>query len=134
MPNFHTITPKLLERIQSLSQQQREELAERLKRKMHEHAQEVLAQAFKKGVLSEKEYTKKYKDRFYGNHGIDSFIDYLNAAMNSKADSFVTDNERLLRAREELQQRFKLKILSLQDVGGMGAAMKDDLKWGMREK
>jgi hypothetical protein len=53
---------------------------------------------------------------FYDEFGSDSFIQYINAVMNAKIDFFVTENERMLKRREELEKRFGLKITSPENI------------------
>lgn len=53
---------------------------------------------------------------FYDDYGSDSFIQYINAAMNAKIDYFVTNNERMLNKREELEKKFGLKIASPKEL------------------
>ncbi|MBS3114288.1 hypothetical protein J4448_04245 [Candidatus Woesearchaeota archaeon] len=76
----------------------------------------VLKQAFEEKLFTEQEYNQKYKDMFYDDYGSDSFIQYINAVMNAKIDFFVTENERLLRKKEELKKRFGLEIASPKDI------------------
>ena len=113
---FVRIPPELLEKTFALPLAQREMIIENIKRQMHEEKKHILQQAFEQGVLSEEEYEQQYQDRFYGNHGTDSFIDYLNAVMNTKADCFITDNERLLHIRERLEKQFGLKIATFPEI------------------
>ena len=72
---------------------------------------EILGDAIATGKLTEKEYLKKYKDKYYDDHGIDSFIQYLDASMKGGDTVFVTLNEKILRDKSKLEDKFGTRIL-----------------------
>ena len=53
---------------------------------------------------------------FYDDYGSDSFMQYINAVMNAKIDFFITENERILKKKEELKKRFGLEIASPEQI------------------
>ncbi len=113
---FSEVEPELLRKFLSLPQSVGLEVMERVKYQLHEEKEAVLKQAYEEGLFTEKEYTEGYKDHFYDDYGCDSFIQYINAAMNAKVDCFVTLNERILQRRNELEERFKLKIIGSEEI------------------
>ena len=116
LPKFIPLDPEQFKRVLRLPRPLREKLVARFKEKHHQYAQEVLQLAFEKSLVTPQEYEEKFKGRFYGDFGTDSFIDYLGAVMDGQGQRFLTDNERLLRRREEFQQRFGLKIISMKEM------------------
>lgn len=113
---FSKVGPEMLKKMLSLPKSTGLEIMERVKYRLHEEKGAVLEQAYKEGLFMEKEYNEKYKDHFYDDYGCDSFIQYINAAMNAEIDRFVTVNERILRRRDELEEKFKLKIASPEEI------------------
>ena len=83
---------------------------------MHLDEPSVLKQAYEKQLLTKQEYEKSFKGMFYDEYGSDSFIQYLNAAMNSEADCFITENERLLRRKDEFKTRFGMRIATPAEI------------------
>ena len=83
---------------------------------MHLQKENILNQAFNENLFTEEEYNKKYKDMFYDEFGSDSFIQYINAVMNAKIDFFLTENERMLKMKEELKKIFGLEIASPEQI------------------
>ena len=53
---------------------------------------------------------------FYDDYGSDSFIQYLDAVMNSEVDCFITQNERMLKRKEDLKEGFGLRIASPKEI------------------
>lgn len=113
---FSKVEPELLRKFLSLPASVGLEVMERVKYRLHEEKEAVLKQAYEEGLFTEKEYNERYKDYFYDDYGCDSFIQYINAAMNAKVDRFVTLNERVLQRRNELEEKFKLKIASPEEI------------------
>ena len=109
------IPKELLERALHLPLAQREQIVENIKRAVHEQKEQVLSEAFAKGILDTKEYEEKYKDHFYGEHGADSFIDYLTVVLGDEDACFITNNHRVVARRKELQERFGRKIISMEE-------------------
>jgi hypothetical protein len=104
-----------IKKILSMPLSQRQQLAENLKKSMHDNKEKILQEAFDRNILTKKEYEQKYKDYFYGCHGADSFIDYLTVVLGDKDALFVTDNIRIIKRRNELEQRFSKKIISMEE-------------------
>lgn len=113
---FVEIEPKLIKKLLNLPKPIGMKILERINYKLHLQKENVLKQAFEENLFTEKEYNEKYKDMFYDEFGSDSFIQYINAVMNAKIDFFITQNERMLKRREELKERFGLEIASPEDI------------------
>jgi len=113
---FSIISPKIMKELLRLPKPVGAELFRRVNYKLHLAKDKILKQAFERYLFTEKEYEEKYKDMFYDDYGADSFAQYINAAMNAKADYFVTSNERMLNRKKELENRFGLKITSPEEV------------------
>ena len=114
--NFVQIEPKLIKKLLNLPKPIGMKILERINYKLHLQKESILKQAFEENLFTEEEYDKKYKDMFYDEFGSDSFTQYINAVMNAKIDSFVTENERMLKRKEELKKRFGLEIASPEDI------------------
>ena len=114
--NFVVIEPKLIKKLLNLPKPIGMKILERINYKLHLQKDNVLKQAFEENLFTEEEYNKKYKDMFYDEYGSDSFIQYINAVMNAKIDFFVTENERMLKRREELKKGFGLEIASPEQI------------------
>ena len=114
--NFVEIEPKLIRKLLNLPKPIGMKILERINYKIHLQKESILNQAFEENFFKEEEYNEKYKDMFYDEFGSDSFIQYINAVMNAKIDFFVTENERMLKRREELKKRFGLEIASPEDI------------------
>ena len=114
--NFVVITPKLIKKLLSLPKPIGMKILERINYKMHLQKENILNQAFNENLFTEEEYNKKYKDMFYDEFGSDSFIQYINAVMNAKIDFFLTENERMLKMKEELKKIFGLEIASPEEI------------------
>ena len=76
-------------------------------------------QAFNDKLITKEEYEKSYKDMFYDEFGFDGFSQYIDAVANSKGDCFVTLNKNLIKRRDELEKKFKLKIISTEELEKM---------------
>ena len=114
--NFVEIEPKLIKKLMNLPKSVGMKILERINYKINLQKDNVLKQAFEQNLFTEEEYNEKYKDMFYDEYGSDSFIQYINAAMNTKIDFFVTENERMLKRKEELKKRFGLEIASPEEI------------------
>ena len=114
--NFVEIEPKLIKKLLNLPKPIGMKILERVNYKIHLQKESILKQAFEEKLFTEKEYNEKYKDMFYDEYGSDSFIQYINAAMNAKIDFFITENERILKRKEELKERFGLEIASPEQI------------------
>ena len=110
--NFVEIEPKLIKKLLNLPKPIGMKILERINYKLHLQKESILNQAFNENIFTEKEYNEKYKDMFYDEFGSDSFMQYINAVMNAKIDFFVTENERMLKRKNELKIRFGLEIAS----------------------
>lgn len=80
---------------------------------LEEKYEEVVSEAIKLKLIKRKEWNnrfKNYRDKF--GH---SFVHYLECIMN-KIDIFLTLNPIMLRNRDELQERFGVRILSPEEA------------------
>ncbi|MBI2652565.1 hypothetical protein HYX00_03820 [Candidatus Woesearchaeota archaeon] len=114
--NFVEIEPKLIRRLLNLPKPVGIKILERINYKLHLQKENILNQAFEENFFTKEEYNGKYKDMFYDEFGSDSFMQYINAVMNAKIDFFVTNNERMLKRKEELKKKFGLEITSPEDI------------------
>ena len=110
--NFVVIKPKLIKKLLNTPKPIAMKILERINYKVYLQKENILKQAFEENFLTEKEYNEKYKDMFYDEFGSDSFMQYINAVMNAKIDFFITENERMLKRKDELKKRFGLEIAS----------------------
>lgn len=109
--------PEMIRRLLSLPKEEVIRLFEKIKRRAHLEKDKTLKIVFENDVLTKEEYELKYKDRFYDDYGMDSFIQYLDAIIgDKKVDCFVTHNERMLKIKEELKARFGLRIASPEEI------------------
>ena len=113
---FGVVKKELIEKLSNLSKEEGERLLERFRYRLHEQKARVLEQAFGKKLISKEEYEKKYRDMFYDELGFDGFLQYLDAVMNAKGDYFVTLNGNLIKRREKLEKKFKLKIITPEEL------------------
>ena len=123
---FSIIEPELIKKLMSLSKEEGMKLISQINYKLHLQKESILNQAFKENRMTKEEYEKEYKEMFYDDFGNDSFTQYLNAAMNTKIDYFITENERMLNKRKALEKRFGLRIASPKDVMGEVERSKDN--------
>lgn len=113
------VSKELFRNPPQLTSDQADELIARVRAATEQMREPVLAQAFEQKILTSDEYESKYKSHFYDDYGCDSFIQYLNAVMNAKTEYFMTLNERLLKRRDELTSRFRLKIANPEEIAAM---------------
>ena len=102
-----------------LTPNQKDELVGRIRAASEEMRNPVLKQAYNQGILTPEEYETKYQGHFYDDYACDSFIQYLNAVMNSDSQYFLTQNERMLKRRDELASRFGLKIAAIEEISAL---------------
>ena len=114
--HFVEIEPKLIRKLLNLPKPIGIKILERINYKLNLQKENVLKQAFEENLFTEGEYNKNYKDMFYDEYGSDSFVQYINAVMNAEIDFFVTENERMLKRKEELEKRFGLGIASPEEI------------------
>ena len=114
--HFAEIEPKLIRKLLNLPKPIGIKILERINYKLNLQKENVLKQAFEENLFTEGEYNKNYKDMFYDEYGSDSFVQYINSVMNAEIDFFVTENERMLKRKEELKKRFGLEIASPEDI------------------
>jgi len=78
---------------------------------------ELVKELVRKGILEENEYEEKFRGRYTDSYGSDGFLNYLSYVVvwrNELSDKqFLTLNEKLLKDKEKLEKRFKLKIIGL---------------------
>jgi len=109
--------PEMIKRLLSLPKEDAVKLSKKVKKRVHLEKDNTLKIAFENGILTKEEYEKKYKDRFYDAYGMDSRIQYLDAIIGDrKVDCFVTHNERMLRIKGKLKERFGLRIASSEEI------------------
>ena len=113
---FGVVKKELIEKLSNLSKEDGERLLERFRYRLHEQKARVLEQAFGEKLISKEEYEKKYRDMFYDELGFDGFLQYLDAVMNAKGDYFATLNGNLIKRREKLEKKFKLKIITPEEL------------------
>ncbi|MBS3097057.1 hypothetical protein J4480_06500 [Candidatus Woesearchaeota archaeon] len=113
---FVKIEKELVDKLAGMPKEEGERLLERLRYRLHEEKNKILKQAFEEKLITREEYEKSYKDMFYDEFGFDGFIQYIDAVMGSKGDCFVTLNQNLLKRRNELEKKFKLKITSIEEL------------------
>ncbi len=102
-----------------LTSNQKDELISRMRAASEKMREPVLKQAYEQGILTPDEYESRYKGHFFDDYGCDSFIQYLNGVMNAKVEYFTTENERLVKRRDELAGRFGLKIASIEEIAAL---------------
>ena len=73
----------------------------------------VIVRAIALHIITLEQWNMKYK--FYRDDAGYSMIHYLEAYMNKTVDFFITSNPIMLNDREDLQKRFELKILTLEE-------------------
>jgi len=114
--NFVEIKPNLIKKLLKLPRPIGMKILQRINYKMNLQKESILKQAFQENLFTEEDYNEKYKDMFYDEYGSDSFMQYINAVMNAKIDFFVTENERMLKRKEELKKRFGLEIAGPEEI------------------
>jgi len=116
---YAPLDPVLFEKARKLPLAVRESMVQRILQKIHEDNKQVLQKALEQGLFTKEEYQEHYLDKFYDDYGSDSFLRYIDAVMDAQGECFVTENERLIKARANLQHKFKLKIMSTAEVADM---------------
>ncbi len=114
--SFKSMDPDIIKRLLSLPKKQGIELFKRVSHRYYLEKDNILNQAFEEKIFTKKEYNEKYKDMFYDKYGSDSFIQYINAVMNSDVDCFVTENIRMMKRKKELFEKFGLRIASPEEI------------------
>ena len=100
----------------SLPRDEAEMLLQRLSYKLHTEQEKILSEAFNKKIIIKEDYENSYKDMFYDEFGFDGFLQFIDSVMNAKADYFVTLNKNLIKRRDELERKFKLKIITPEEL------------------
>jgi hypothetical protein len=80
--------------------------------------------AIQNNLMTESEYFRRFHRRYICSHGSDSFIQYLDYVIINKfstshsgdISAFVTLNDKILRDRKKLEEKFKLKIVRPDEV------------------
>jgi predicted nucleic acid-binding protein len=76
--------------------------------------EKVAAVAIKKGLITKDEWTNRFK--FYRDECGHSFVHLLECKLASKSiNVFLTSNKLLLDSRQELQKRFGIEILTVEE-------------------
>ncbi|MBI2559265.1 hypothetical protein HYW20_08140 [Candidatus Woesearchaeota archaeon] len=119
---FGVIKKEWLAKLADMSKEEGEKFLERIRNKLHEHQKKVLEEAYAKKLFSKEGYEADFKDMFYDEFGFDGFLQYIDGVMNANADYFVTVNQNLLKKKEELETRFKLKIINPEELEKLGVS------------
>ncbi len=96
--------------------EEQELLMQRFRLALHKQKARILSEAFEKNLFTQQEYEENYKDRFYDEFGYDGFLQYIDGVMNANADYFVTENKNLIKRREEIESKFKFKIITSEEL------------------
>lgn len=119
MTNNSRIDPKdVIDLATSLSVEERKEFAARIVEAVSATYDGIIEDAISTGVITREEYDTQFKGKYTTELGLDSFTEYLSAAMKVPADEmtvFGTNNPKMLEDRELLQSRFGLPIASIEE-------------------
>jgi len=116
---FVKIGKELIRKLGALDKEQGEKLLARLNYKLHLERDRILNEAFGKKLMTKGEYENNYKDMFYDEFGFDGFLQYVDGVMNANADYFITINKNLINKRKEMENKFKLRILTPEELEKM---------------
>ena len=75
----------------------------------------ILQKALDLKILTKKEYEEEYKSKYIDHYGIDSFFNYLVACIH-KIDRFITICKPMIKDRDKLEKRFKVKIKTPEEI------------------
>jgi hypothetical protein len=82
----------------------------------------ILDTCISMGILRKGEYEESFKGKYIDQFGCDSFVNYMSYLIPFLCDNkfknsvFLTFNKKILKDRDKLQKRFKLKIKSLEEM------------------
>ena len=96
--------------------EKQELILQRFRYVLHRQKARILSEAIQKGLFTLEEYEKDYKDQYYDEFGFDGFLQYIDGVMNADADYFVTENKNLIKRREDIESKFKLKIITVSEL------------------
>lgn len=113
---FRIVKKEWIMKLMNVPKEQQELLLQRFRYALDKQKTRILNDAFGKNLFTQQEYDKNYKDRFYDEFGYDGFLQYIDGLMNADADYFVTENKNLIKRREEIESRFKLKIITSSEL------------------
>lgn len=113
---FGVIKKEWIANLVNIPKEEGEKLLERFKLKLHSQKNRILKEAFSRRILTKEDYESYYKDMFYDEFGFDGFLQYLDGVMNANADYFVTLNKNLIKRRDELERKFKLKVITPEEL------------------
>lgn len=113
---FGVIKKEWIAKLVDIPKEEGEKFLERIRYKLHEQQKRILEEAYKKKLFSKEDYEASFKDMFYDEFGFDGFLQYIDSVMNADADYFVTINQNLLKKKGELEARFKLKVITPDDL------------------
>lgn len=113
---FSEMKPEIIKKMLNLPPAEGVKLMKKINYKFHLVKEKILKQAFEEKLFTEKEYQEKYKDMFYDDYGSDSFLQYINAVMNGEPGCFITSNERMLKRKEELKEKFGFRVASPEEI------------------
>ena len=113
---FGVIKKEWIARLADMPKEEAEKLLERMRYKLHKQQTRILEEAYRRWLFSKEDYEANFKDMFYDEFGFDGFLQYIDGVMNANADYFVTLNQNLLKKKDELEARFKLKIITPEEL------------------
>lgn len=100
----------------------KDEFIAMMRRGVEKGKKEIISDAIERGLFTEEEYNAKFKDNYNDSYGIDSFSQYIGTVLHIRDTDedivFVTLNDNLLRDRDMLEDRFGVKILQVEEIGG----------------
>lgn len=113
---FGVIKKEWIVNLANMPKEEGEKFLERLRYKLHAQQNRILKEAFRKRIITKEDYEADFKDMFYDEFGFDGFLQYIDGVMNANADYFVTLNKNLIKRKEELERKFKLKIIAPEEL------------------
>lgn len=113
---FGVIKKEWIMNLINAPKEEQELLMQRFRQALHKQKARILSEAFEKNLFTQQEYEENYKDRFYDEFGYDGFLQYIDGVMNGDADYFVTENKNLIKRRKETESKFKLKIITSEEL------------------
>lgn len=91
-----------------------------INKELKKEKKRILTEAFRKKILTKKEYEKDYKEKYIDQYGFDSFLNYLSYLIIwDKHGYFLTIGKPILKDRKKIEKRFGLKIIAPKDVEKM---------------
>lgn len=113
-----------LDKLRTLSEEMgKEDFIAMVKRCVEKGREEIIPEAIKRGLFTEEEYNAEFKDKYNDPYGCDSFSQYIGTVLHvmdtgDKDAIFVTLNDNMLKNRDMLKNRFGVRILHMEELGG----------------